>query len=192
MLRKFQGQALTHPGGRVQVLDLAPGEERALEVQRSEDALLAALRGRLILEGWRPLRLAPGEVARVGRGRYRLKAPEGGRGLLVVFGLSPELLAQDHERLFKLLEALPNREAALALAQSFTLHATLEEALYYPTLSPGALKERLLEHRLLRELLGELLQAVREGRPTEGLAHRFRLALEAHAQAELEPPHGGL
>ncbi len=188
MLKKFRGQTLAHPGGRVQVLDLAPWEERELEVQRSEDALLVSLKGRLVLEGWRALNLSPGEIARMGRGRFRLKAPEGGRGLLVVFGLSPKALVQDHERLLALLEALPDREAALALAQGFETHAALEEALYYPTLPPGALKERLLEHRLLRELLGELLRAVRKGRPTEGIAQRLRLALEAHAQAELEPP----
>ncbi|MCH1928306.1 hypothetical protein L6232_26270, partial [Shewanella sp. C31] len=59
--------------------------------------------------------------------------------------------------------------------------------LYYPTLSPGTARERLLEHRILRELMGELLKALKEGRRVEGLVGRLKTAFLAHSAAELKP-----
>ncbi|TBH20066.1 hemerythrin domain-containing protein [Thermus thermamylovorans] len=187
MVAIFRGRDLIRPGGRVAVLELSPGEEVPVQVQKGEDALLAAIQGELKLRFWsRSLEVRSGEVARLRRGKLVLSAPKGGRALLVVLGISPESLARDHERLLALLEALPAREAAEALAQAFEEHIAKEEALYYPTLSPGKLKERLLEHRLLRELLTELLKALKEGRSTEGIVQRLKTAFQAHSEAELE------
>lgn len=183
----FQGKLLMRPGGKVQILDLQPGEEVSLEVWKGEDVLVAPLRGRLQLLFWRKaVEVEVGEVARLHRGRLALKALERTRALLVTLGVSPDILAQDHERLLALLEALPTREATETLARKLEEHIAKEEALYYPTLSPGKLKERLLEHRLLRELLAELLTTLKENRPTEGIVQRFKAALLAHSEAELE------
>jgi hypothetical protein len=108
MVRPFKGQALVRPGGQVMYLDLAPGERRTLEVERSEDALLAVLEGTLVLGFWgRALRLRAGRTVRVGPGKLRLEAPEGGRALWIVLGVSENQLARDHEELLALLEALP-------------------------------------------------------------------------------------
>ncbi|WP_243026623.1 hemerythrin domain-containing protein [Thermus albus] len=186
MVTLFQGKLLIRPGGRLRILDLEPGKEVSLEVKRGEDVLLAPLRGRLRLLFWRKaFELEAGEIARLYRGRLILKAPEGARALLITLGVSSETLAQDHKRLLTLLEALPSREAAEALARKLEEHIAKEETLYYPTLSPGKLKERLLEHRLLRELLAELLTTLKENRPTEGVVQRFKTALLAHSEAEL-------
>ncbi|WP_243090971.1 hemerythrin domain-containing protein [Thermus neutrinimicus] len=187
MVTIFQGKRLVRPGGKVQILDLQPGVEVPIEVRRGEDVLLAPLRGGLRLLFWRKaVEVEVGKVARLHRGRLVLKAAEGARVLLVTLGVSPDTLAQDHERFLALLEALPTREAAEVLARKLEEHIAKEEALYYPTLSPGKLKERLLEHRLLRELLAELLTALKENRPTEGIVQRFKTALLAHSEAELE------
>lgn len=186
MVTLFQGTLLVRPGGRVRILDLQSGEEIHLEVQKGEDVLLAVLKGSLELFFWRKtLQVDAGEIARLHRGRLILRAPEEARALLITLGVSPESLAQDHERLLALLEALPSREAAEALARKLEEHIAKEETLYYPTLSPGKLKERLLEHRLLRELLAELLTTLKENRPTEGVVQRFKTALLAHSEAEL-------
>ena len=186
MVRPFKGQALVRPGGQVMYLDLAPGERRTLEVERSEDALLAVLEGTLVLGFWgRALRLRTGRTERVGPGKLRLEAPEGGRALWIVLGVSENQLARDHEELLALLEALPSQEAAEALIGRLQAHIALEEALYYPTLSPGSRRERLLEHRLLLELLGELRSALRAGRAVSGVVERLKTALRAHSEAEL-------
>lgn len=127
-----------------------------------------------------------GKVARLHRGRLVLKATEGTRVLLVTLGVSPDTLAQDHERFLALLEALPSPEAAFALSRKLRDHIALEEALYYPTLSPGRRRERLLEHRILLELLEELGTALREGRTVQGVVERLKTAFLAHSEAELE------
>lgn len=127
-----------------------------------------------------------GKVARLHRGRLVLKATEGIRVLLVTLGVSPDTLAQDHERFLALLEALPSPEAAFALSRKLRDHIALEEALYYPTLSPGRRRERLLEHRILLELLEELGTALREGRTVQGVVERLKTAFLAHSEAELE------
>ena len=186
MVEPFTGKALARPGGSVQLLELAPGEERPLRVERSGSALLAALQGSLLLRFWgRTASLAPGQVVRVRPGHLTLLAPAGGRALLVVLGVSPGRLSQEHEEILGLLENPPTPQAAEALAQKLEAHISLEEALYYPTLSPGKRRERKLEHRLLQELARELLTATREGRPTEGVVDRLRTAFLAHAEAEL-------
>ena len=95
-------------------------------------------------------------------------------------------LARDHKELEALLEALPSQGAAEALVQRLQAHIALEEALYYPTLSPGNRRDRLLEHRLLLELLGELQSSLREGRPVDGVVERLKIALQAHSEAELK------
>ncbi len=178
----FHGKTLVRPGGQARVWDLA-GEE-AVKVESSEAALLACLKGHLELVRWqKEVPLEAGEVVRLKPGAYRIRGE--GRAMLVLFGLSREALEREHEAFFALLEALPAREAAEALARLFEAHAAKEETLYYPTLSPGARRERVLEHRLLRELIGELLKALREGRGTEGIIDRLRTALEAHAEKEL-------
>lgn len=161
MVEPFEGKALVRPGGRVEPLDLAPGERRTLAVERSEDALLVGLQGTLVLRFW-------------------------GRALWVVLGLAQSRLAQDHEALLALLEALPSPEAAFALSRKLRDHIALEEALYYPTLSPGRRRERLLEHRILLELLEELGTALREGRTVQGVVERLKTAFLAHSEAELE------
>lgn len=156
-------------------------------VQRGEDVLLAPLQGTWRILFWnRGTEVKPGEVARLGRGKITLRTPQGGKALLVVLGLSSKGIAQDHERLLALLEALPAQGAVETLVQAFEAHIAKEEALYYPTLSPGKLKERLLEHRILRELLAELLKALRQGRSTGGIVQRLKTAFQAHSEAELE------
>ncbi|RTH18901.1 hemerythrin [Thermus scotoductus] len=187
MVEPFEGKALVRPGGRVEPLDLAPGERRTLAVERSEDALLVGLQGTLVLRfRGRSLRLGPGKTARLRPGRLDLEAPEGGRALWVVLGLAQSRLAQDHEALLALLKALPSPEAAFALSRKLRDHIALEEALYYPTLSPGRRRERLLEHRILLELLEELGTALREGRTVQGVVERLKTAFLAHSEAELE------
>lgn len=182
MKERFVGKALVRPGGRAEVLEWSG--EGALEVAQSEDALLACLEGEVGVSRWgKGFRLEAGEVVRLRPGSYALKGQ--GRLFLVRFGLSPEALSGDHEALMALLEALPAKEAAEALARLFEAHAAKEEALFYPLLSPGTARERALEHKLLRELIGELLKAVKEGRETTGIVARLKGALEAHMEAEL-------
>ncbi len=187
MVQLFEDKALVRPGGRIVCLNLAPGEGRTLEVERSEDALLAVLEGVLVVRFWgRSLRLRSGRTVRVRPGQLHVEAPEGGRILWITLGLSPSQLARDHKELEALLETLPSRGAAEALVRRLQAHIALEEALYYPTLSPGNRRERLLEHRLLLELLGELQSALREGRPVGGVVERLKTALRAHSEAELK------
>ncbi|GLV47261.1 hypothetical protein TJA_04340 [Thermus sp. LT1-2-5] len=187
MVKAFLGKSLARPGGRVEVLEVAPGQEVEIKVFRSEDALLVGLKGNLLLHFWqRRGALLPGEVVRLRPGRLTLRSPEGGRALLVTLGVSPERLRKDHAYLSSLLEDLPSREVAEILAQKLEAHIALEEALYYPTFSPGKLKERLLEHRILRELLGELLKTLKEGRSAKHVVERLRTAFLAHAEAELD------
>ncbi|ADW22385.1 MULTISPECIES: hemerythrin domain-containing protein [Thermus] len=186
MIYPFEGKGLVRPGGQVRCLDLSRGRKQTLKVERSEDALLAVLKGVIVVRFWgRSLRLQPGRTVRVRTGQLHLEAPEGGRILWITLGLPPSELARDHKELEALLEALPSQGAAEALVQRLQAHIALEEALYYPTLSPGNRRDRLLEHRLLLELLGELQSSLREGRPVDGVVERLKIALQAHSEAEL-------